>query len=159
MSDSASILRVLEASEPKGITVVGNEVVIESSEDKESKMKGIHPSFRIRKRRSAMDRIKARNRYKRNRNKIKLWRKRYNQRRKMLNVSRKHLLRSKPSWFTKQKTKTNRTPHHKSFFHSLLNKSHQTKPVRHAPKNHAFKIKRHKTLQQVKPRRTKRFSG
>lgn len=59
------------------------------------------------KKRSAIDRYKARQYYKRNKNKIKLRRKQYMKRNKTFTKARKLFKRTKPAWMSKKnKSKT-----------------------------------------------------
>lgn len=59
------------------------------------------------KRRSAIDRYKSRQYYRRNKSKIKLHRKQYMKRNKTFNKSRKLFKRTKPAWMSKSnKAKT-----------------------------------------------------
>lgn len=110
---------------------------------------GIHPSFSIKKRRTASERLKARMRYKRNKNKLKVWRKRYNQKRKMFHAARKLLKRPRPSWLSHSGTSS---PSHqlKSFVHRIKHNPihhfsvNRPKGIKHAP--HAFKIHKPKKV-------------
>lgn len=87
------------------------------------KMAGYKPGFSVKKRRSAADRLKSRMYYRKNRAKIRLQRKRYNQKMKTMHNSRKLLKRDKPSWFGKPKS--SKPKHNKGLLHHLF---HGTKP-------------------------------
>jgi hypothetical protein len=63
----------------------------------------IRPSFKIKKRRSAVDRLKSRNYYRTHKQKIKLWRKRYNQKMNLITNARKFIKRENPKWLYKKK--------------------------------------------------------
>jgi hypothetical protein len=111
-----------------------------------SKIAKIHVSFKPKRRRSALDRIKSRMRYKRNRSKIKIWRKRYNQRMKMMHQARKLLKRKKPSWMHAmsahfKKPKIHKPKSLKHFFHKLNGTHHSSF---HSSRPHAYKPKKFK---------------
>lgn len=78
----------------------------------------MRPAFRIKRRRTALDRLHARMRYRRNREKIRIWRRRYNERHKLLHNARKLLKRTKPSWFGRSPSKASK-PHPQAFRHFL----------------------------------------
>jgi hypothetical protein len=85
--------------------------------DRVAKMR---PAFRVKRRRSALDRLHARMRYRRNREKIRIWRRRYNERRKLQHNARKLLKRTKPVWFGKSPAKASK--HHPHAFKHFLKK-------------------------------------
>ena len=61
------------------------------------------------KKRSPLDRLKARIYYRKNKTKIKLKRRRYAKRTKLFNKTKKLFQRSKPVWYSKKKLKKPRT--------------------------------------------------
>lgn len=105
-----------------------------------AKTAAIRPPMRIKRPRSAMERMKSRMRYRKNRFKIKLWRKRYSQRTKYMHAARKLLRRKMPSFF---KSMSKHLKPHKPrkislhhFFHKTLNVH---KPFFRIPRPHAHK--------------------
>jgi hypothetical protein len=114
-----------------------------AAESFQLKLAGIRPNFRVKHRRSAMERLKSRNYYRRHRAQIKLWRRRYSQRMKMLHHARKFLKRSKPSWlFHKGTPKVQKPKSFKHFLHSLVKgqSAHSYHPARSTNAFKPFKI-------------------
>jgi hypothetical protein len=94
------------------------------------KLAAFKPSFRIKKRRTARDRLKARLYYRKNKAKIKLWRRRYTQKMKMQQQARKFLKRERPSWFSKKKKPSSKPKSFKTFLKNITKgqTSHAYKP-------------------------------
>ena len=124
----------------------------------QNKVASLKPTLKIKRPRSALDRLKARMRYRRNRVKIKLWRRRYEEKRKLMMHARKLLKREKPNWFGRTKPSTSKP---KSFGHFLKNLTkeqaphvfHSGRPVSSPMKFHIFNPKfRHANPTPVTPK-------
>ena len=111
--------------------------------EKTAKIRG---PIRVKKPRSAAQRMKARMRYRKNKFKIKIWRRRYNMRTKHMQRARRLLRRVRPKFFKtmgkhfRPKKPKKMSLHH--LFHKVF-KTHKTTfhlPRPHAHKSPTFKI-------------------
>lgn len=107
------------------------------------RLAAVKPVFRIKKRRSATERLKARMYYQRHKAQIRRWRQRYNQKNKMLHNVRKFMKRPKPTWLSKSTLP--KSSQHNSFrklihglVHGTQNKTQHFSLLHHDPKK--FKI-------------------
>lgn len=123
-----------------------NDIVQEIIAGFQEKTAKIRPGFRVHRRRTATERMKAKMYYRKNKSKIKIWRRRYNQKRKLIHTARKLLKRSKPQWMTRKKSfkpKTFKPKTFKPHFKRWIHKPAHPKPKR-TPSVKNFKIKRPK---------------
>jgi hypothetical protein len=136
------------------------EIQMQAMKDFQEKSAGLRPAFRIKRRRTASDRLKSRLYYRRHKAKIKLWRRRYSQRMKLMHHARKMLAREKPSWLTHKKNVSSKPKSFKSFLHHLtkgntvhLHKSPSLLPKPEAPshKGSMFRIHVPKKVPVAKP--------
>jgi hypothetical protein len=102
----------------------------------DTRVAALRPRFKVKKRRTAVDRLKSRMYYRRHKAQIKLWRKRYSSRMRLMHHARKMLNREKPSWLVKHKIVK---PHKPTSFQQHLHNLVHGQPSQHhtpSPKVH-----------------------